>query len=227
MKDCIYIGKKLQRIEMPVKGKNLLQFKNHHKQISAPYIIYADFEALNIPVQGPAFDLKESNTRLIANQVPCSFSYIVVRSNGLSRPLVLYRRENAVNVFLNCLRGEIKSIKDSLSNIASIMMTLEDIQIFGITKDCHFCGEVLDGDKVRDHCHITGKYSGAAHNTCNLKLRIHLNRVMVPVVFHNLRSYDSHLIMQAQVACEEKIICIPDNMCRSYDIQFRATAIQL
>ena len=52
VKDSIGIGKKPQRIEMPVEGKNILRFKNYHKQIRAPYIIYADFDALNIPMEG-------------------------------------------------------------------------------------------------------------------------------------------------------------------------------
>ena len=52
----------------------------------------------------------------------------------------------------------------------------------------------------------------AAHNSCNLKLRIYPDKVKVPVVFHNLRGYDSHLIMQALGGCEEKINCIPNNM---------------
>ena len=51
------------------------------------------------------------------------------------------------------------------------------------------------------------------HNECNLKLRISLDKCKVPVVFHNLRGYDSHLIMQAMSGNEaEKISCIPNNM---------------
>ena len=50
--------------------------------------------------------------------------------------------------------------------------------------------------KVRDHCHITGKYRGSAHQDCNLKLRIKPEDIKIPVIFHNLRGYDSHFIMQ-------------------------------
>ena len=50
--------------------------------------------------------------------------------------------------------------------------------------------------RVRDHCHITGKYRGSAHQDCNLKLRINPEEIKIPVIFHNLRGYDSHFIMQ-------------------------------
>ena len=52
----------------------------------------------------------------------------------------------------------------------------------------------LDNNKVRDHCHITGKYRGAAaHWSCNINLKLIKK---VPVIFHNLKGYDSHLIFK-------------------------------
>ena len=50
--------------------------------------------------------------------------------------------------------------------------------------------------RVRDHCHITGTYRGSAHQDCNLKLRLNPEEIKIPVIFHNLRGYDSHFIMQ-------------------------------
>ena len=67
------------------------------------------------------------------------------------------------------------------------------------------------GDSVRDHCHITGEYRGAAHNACNLKLRLNPKTTSIPVVFHNLRDYDSHLLMQAISKVEGRVSCIPNN----------------
>ena len=62
----------------------------------------------------------------------------------------------------------------------------------------HICGtKYTDKDlHVRDHCHITGKFMGSAHQECNLKLRITPESIKIPVVFDNLRGYNSHLIMQ-------------------------------
>ena len=50
--------------------------------------------------------------------------------------------------------------------------------------------------RVRDHCHVTGKCRGSAHQACNLKLRINPKEFKIPVIFHNPRVYDSHFIMQ-------------------------------
>ena len=51
-------------------------------------------------------------------------------------------------------------------------------------------------NKVRDHCHITGKYRCSAHCSCNIILKLTKN---VPAIFHNLQNYDNHLIMQKRL----------------------------
>jgi len=81
-------------------------------------------------------------------------------------------------------------------------MSGTDQKAFHEAADSHICGEALVNDRVRDHCHITGKYRGAAHNACNLKLRIYPDKSKVPVVLHNLRDYDGHLIMSALAVSE-------------------------
>ena len=77
-------------------------------------------------------------------------------------------------------------------------MTEDDEQHFKAMDGCHICGEkYTDRDvRVRDHCHITGKFRGSAHQECNLKLRIKPENLKIPIIFHNLRGYDSHFIMQ-------------------------------
>ena len=61
--DCQGIGEKPQRTEMPKEGQNILRFTNHHKQMRAPYIIYADFEALNIPIEGSRKNLHTADRK--------------------------------------------------------------------------------------------------------------------------------------------------------------------
>ena len=72
-------------------------------------------------------------------------------------------------------------------------MTIEDENNYQNSQDCWICNEKLDKDKVRDHCHITGKYRGAAHSQCNLKLKIPKK---LPIIFHNLEGYDGHIIFK-------------------------------
>ena len=66
--------------------------------------------------------------------------------------------------------------------------------------------------KVLDHCHLTGKYRGAAHSICNLQLAINPDTVKIPVILHNLKGYDSHLILSAAKQRHGVITCIPNNM---------------
>ena len=62
-------------------------------------------------------------------------------------------------------------------------MANEDEEIHRNSQICWICKEELNIDKVRDHCHVTGKFRWAAHNKCNLKLRIPSK---LPIIFHNL-----------------------------------------
>ena len=80
---------------------------------------------------------------------------------------------------------------------------------------CLFCAEPLlvpnFKDSVRDHDHMTGKYRGAVHNKCNFKLKLNPKTMPIPVIFHNLKGYDGHLLMQAMVRVRGEIKCIPTN----------------
>ena len=63
-------------------------------------------------------------------------------------------------------------------------------------------------DKVRDHCHLSGKFRGAAHEVCKLKYKV---PKFFPVVFHNLSGYNSHLFIKTLGNSEGDISCIPNN----------------
>ena len=68
-------------------------------------------------------------------------------------------------------------------------------------KVCYMCKKEFDKSdkkhyKVRDHCHYTGKYRGAAHNICKLRYKIPKE---IPVVFHNGSTYDYHFIIKELV----------------------------
>ena len=87
----------------------------------------------------------------------------------------------------------------------------EEQKQFDKASDCWICREKLGiDDKVRDHCHYTGRYRGAAHNKCNLN---YSKPKGVPVFFHNLSGYDSHLFIRSLESPnpKENIECIPNN----------------
>ena len=213
--ECHGINKTAVRVEMPEKGKNKLSFQNHHKQLPAPYIIYADFEALTTKIEGPILDPTKSNTQKTQHHEACSYCYVVVRCDNKSKKPVEYRGPNTVEHFLKAIQEEEVKIKAELKNPTAMRMTREDKHAHKTATNCHVCDKLLmvDGevDSVRDHCHITGKYRGAAHNTCNLKLRLIPEKTVIPIVFHNLRGYDSHLLMQAISKVEGEVSCIPNN----------------
>lgn len=83
-----------------------------------------------------------------------------------------------------------------------------DKEDFENATHCHICERKLRHDKVLDHCHFPGKYRGAAHNKCNLHFRL---RRHIPVFFHNLAGYDSHLFIKSLHIILGKIDYIPNN----------------
>jgi len=95
-----------------------------------------------------------------------------------------------------------------------MIFTEMDEAIYNISNECHICEEIIEDkkDKVRDHCHITGLFRGAAHNSCNLNYKY---SDKIPVFFHNLRGYDGHLILNGikrDIIKDKKVSCIANNM---------------
>ena len=74
-----------------------------------------------------------------------------------------------------------------------LVMTETENEDFENSTKCWICNNAyVDGDvKVRDRCHITGKYRGSAHRNCNINVKLNHK---IPVVFHNLKNYDSQLL---------------------------------
>ena len=76
-------------------------------------------------------------------------------------------------------------------------MTEEDEQDYG-RNICRFCEKEIISDKVRDHCHLTGKYRGPAHNTCNIIVTQDQSS-FIPFLFHIFSNYDFHLFVKTLV----------------------------
>ena len=73
--------------------------------------------------------------------------------------------------------------------------TKSQVKEYARATECHICFKPFSEEKrkVRDHCHYTGLYRGAAHSSCNLQYKI---PSYIPVVFHNLAGYDAHLFIR-------------------------------
>ena len=91
------------------------------------------------------------------------------------------------------------------------IMSEREEHLFQKRNSCWICKKLIDNDeeKVRDHCHITGKFRGAAHKSCNLNFKL---TKKVPVIFHNLRDYDSHLIFNEVDKFDVKMKVIPNGL---------------
>ena len=90
-------------------------------------------------------------------------------------------------------------------------MSAEDEERFQSSNNCWICNKVFHvGDnKARGRCHITGKYGGSAHWSCNINLKM---TKKVPVIFQNPKGYDSHLIMQEIGKFDVKVTVIPNGL---------------
>ena len=90
-------------------------------------------------------------------------------------------------------------------------MSEKEEERFQSSNICWICKKLIDSDneKVRDHCHITGKFRGAAHWSCIINLQL---TEKVPLIFHNLRGYDSHLIFCELNKFDVKIGVIPNRL---------------
>ena len=198
-----------QAINMPKQGENILKFNNFHKQLPVPFVIYADFEAITKKVQGcdQSEEMnKDKDTRsyMKAYQTheDCGYGYKVIccYDDKYSKYTCIYRGENAVYKLMEKMLEEVEYCKAVIKKHFNkpLVMTEVDKQRSKTMDRCHICGEkYTDKDvRIRDHCHITGKFRGSAHQECNLKLRIKPEDIKIPVIFHNLRGYDSHFIMQ-------------------------------
>ena len=212
--NCLVINEE-QGIKMPEKGESI-KFKNCSNQLSVPFVIYCDIEALLVKTDSiKSYDSSESFTEEYQNHVDCGYAYKVVccYDDKYSKPVETYRGPDAVYWLIkNILEEEkyCKKIKKEHFN-KDMIMTRKDIESFQNSDRCHICNKTYEeGErKVRDHCHVTGKYRGSAHESCNLNFKL-TNRI--PVIFHNLRGYDSHFIMQQIGKFTDKINVIPNNM---------------
>ena len=125
----------------------------------------------------------------------------------------VFRGENTAYEFIKAILKEYEYCKKVMKKHfnKNLIMSEEEEHLFQQSNSCWICKKLIDNDeeKVRDHCHVTGKFRGAAHWNCNINFQL---TKKVPVIFHNLRGYDSHLIFNELDKFDVKINVIPNGL---------------
>ena len=157
----------------------------------------ADFESILEPIQGASNNPNFSSTRDVNVHTPSGWCVYSKFSYGdVTNPLAQYRGPDCVKKFCEHIISEAKRLYNSFPEKPMAPLTKSQIKEYAQATKCHICFKPFksgDNIKVRDHCHYTGLYRGAAHLLCNLRYKI---PSYIPVVFHNLAGYDAHLFIR-------------------------------
>ena len=108
--------------------------------------------------------------------IPCSFAYkVFCIDNRFSKPIAVFRGENAAYEFIKAILQEYEHCKKITKKHFSknLIMSAEEEEQCKSSSTCWICKKLIDDDdeKVRDHCHVIGKFRGVAHWSCNINLQ--------------------------------------------------------
>ena len=117
-----------------------------------------------------------SYTRKYQDHIPCSFVFKVVCIHNIySKKANLYNGKDSVNKFIKSILNEYNYCRKIMRKYfcENLIMSAEENERFEMTNIYWVCDKLIENtdNKVRDHCHITGKYRGAAHCSCNISLK--------------------------------------------------------
>ncbi len=220
----ICLEHKLQTHVYPNPGDKM-KFKNVEKLHDIPFVVYADFECFVKPIEGPDKDSNQSFTMKYQDHEPSGFCYTIkcMDENIYPTKTVLktasYDGEDMGKKFVDMLSEDMKPIYEILKNPKPMSMSNSDKKQHMRAENCYACGTKFGTKRInkqskkeekvtkcKDHCHITGKYRGAACDKCNLRMMVPM---FVLIVFDNLEGYDSHLFVKSLGLTEGDINCIP------------------
>ncbi|XP_071579896.1 uncharacterized protein, partial [Temnothorax nylanderi] len=196
--DCREVNK--CAIRLPSEDNKWLSFKNHGRKERLPFVVYADLECVLQKTQPET----EHASYVYQHHRVCSIAYYIQCSYDKTLSAYRFRRDNdCVAWFVEELKGLAHRVKNILSdNVCMVDLTREEWETFRSATQCHICEKPFapDDNRVRDHCHLTGRYRGPAHSTCNLNYK---DSHFIPVIFHNLSGYDAHFIIKEIAAAFE------------------------
>ena len=170
------------------------------KSIKLLFVVYADLECLLEKMSTCYNNPEESSTTKINKHTPSGYSIFTHCSFDKSKSkLNYYRGEDCMTKFCKDLREHATKIIN-YEKKDMIPSTKKEEENYNDQKVYYICKKEFDKSdkkhKVRDHCHYTGKYRGAAHNICNLRYKIPKE---IPIVFHNGSTNDYHFIIKELV----------------------------
>ena len=204
---------------MPTKN-SILNFQNHFKKLPIPFAIYADFECFTMPVNSCQPNPNKSYTQSYQKHDPSGYCLYLKGLDGMDvnfKPIVYTKKAEDEDISKRFIKHVIKLThkvyQEYYLKPKPYNLTSQEEKDFQSARRCHICEKKLFRDKetgkilkVRDHCHFTGEYRGAAHKDCNLKCK---NLLILPVKFHNLQGYDSHLFIKQLAKVSGDLSCIP------------------
>ena len=178
-------------VEMP-KEEKILKYNQGEKSMKVPFNIYADLEPLLEKVNTCHNNPENLSTTKINKYTPSGYSLFThCLFDTTKYKLDYYRGKNCMKNFCLDLREPaIKIINYEKKEM--IPLTKEERRSHRSSRRCYIFSTDDNNKKyhkVRDHCHYTGKYRGAAHDICNLRYKAPKE---IPVVFHNGSTYDYH-----------------------------------
>ena len=193
-----------------LKKGEILKFKNYQKMHDVPFIIFADFECYLKPINNKI----GNHTKQFQKHEPSGYCYLIkCFDDNIYKPkLVLYTKksedEDISLRFIKSLEKEIREIHEKFRFPKIIEMKDEHKKDFENARNCYACRVKFNKklEKVKDHCHFSGKYRGTACNECNIKMK---KPKFIPAVLRNLKNYDSHLFIKNLGMTEGEINCIP------------------
>ena len=187
-------------VEMPNEDNKILKYNHGEKSVKAPFIIYADLESL-CEKTSTCYDSPEKSSKTKINKhTPSGYSLFAHCSFDITKnKLDYYRGEDCMKKFCLDLREHATKIIN-YEKKEMIPLTKKEEKNHNKQKVCHISRKGFNTDdsnkkyhKVKDHCHYTGKYRGAAHDICNLRYKTPKE---IPAVFNNGSAYDYHFIIK-------------------------------
>ena len=199
---------------MPTKDNNTIEYNQGEKSIKLSFVIYADLECLLEKISTCQNNPNESSTTEINKHTPSGYSLFTHYSFDKSKnKLDYYRGKDRMKKFCKDLRTHATKIIN-YEKKKMIPLTIKEKIHYNEQEICYICKKEFDNNdkkhyKIRDHCHYTGKYRGAAHNICNLRYKVPRE---ISVVFHNGSIYDYHFIIKELVKeFDGNLECLGEN----------------